>query len=62
MHDVVQVVHGEAAILASLSSNAAQSILAVAAWFVSTLAGEQTGYKIVSLSELFPTVIKTYLY
>ena len=51
MHDVVQVVHGEAAVLASLSSNAVQSILALAAWFVSTLAGEKTGYKILSISE-----------
>lgn len=61
MHDVVQVVHGEAAILASLSSNAAQSILAVAAWFISTLAREQTGYKVVSISEQLLAVIKTYL-
>lgn len=43
MHDVVQVVHGEAAILASLSSNTAQPILAFAAWFVSTLAGKKAG-------------------
>jgi hypothetical protein len=39
MHDVVQVVHGEAAILASLSGNTGQSILALTTWLFSTLAG-----------------------
>jgi hypothetical protein len=43
MHDVVQIVHSEAAILASLTSNTAQLILALTTWLFSTLAGEKAG-------------------
>jgi hypothetical protein len=43
VHDVVQVVHSEAAILASLTSNAGQSILALATWLFSALAGAKAG-------------------
>jgi hypothetical protein len=43
MHDVVQVVHGETAILASLSGNTGQAIFALAPWFFSTLARAKAG-------------------